>query len=169
MASRGFKDAGSSGAETNLGQWMCRKRYGEVAFRAKEQVERWEAVNEDHVRGLLKAAQNGKNIPRRVQRRFPNPARLYRRRKDRDRQRRNTCLVIEGVKRVDTHTLQIPGIGTVKVRERLDEEFRPRSCTAVERTTQDRARRLGRNMRGFDRAFEVHVQVRVGGRWCATV
>ena len=65
------------------------------------------------------------------------------------------------MKRVDAHTLRIPGIGLVKVRERLDEDFAPRSCTIVERTTADRARRCGRHMKGRDRAFEVHVQVRV--------
>ena len=130
-------------------------------LRAKEQVERWEAVNESHGKACLKALEEGKDIPRRVQRRYPDATKLYRRRKDRDRQRRNTCLVMEGVKRVDVHTLHIPGVGKVTVRERLDDDFHPRSCTIVERTTQDRARRCGRHMKGRDRVFKVHVHVRV--------
>ena len=38
-------------------------------LRAKEQVERWEAVNESHGNACLKALEDGKDIPRRVQRR----------------------------------------------------------------------------------------------------
>lgn len=41
----------------------------------------------------------------------------------------------------------------------MEEDFEPRSCTIVERTTEERARRCGRHMKGQDRAFEVHVQV----------
>ena len=130
-------------------------------LRAKEQVERWEAVNESHGNACLKASEDGKDIPRRVQRRYPDPTKLYRRRKDRDRKRRNTCLVTEGVKRIDAHVLHIPGVGRVRVREHMDEDLEPRSCTVVERTTEDRARWCGRHMKGGDRAFEVHVQVRV--------
>ena len=130
-------------------------------LRAKEQVERWEAVNEQHARSYLKAEEEGREVPRRVQRRFPAAQCLYRRRKDRDRQRRNTCLVTEGVKRVDKHTVHIPGVGKVRVRESLPEDLKLRSCTIVERTTANRARRCGRHMKGQDRAFEVHVQVRV--------
>ena len=130
-------------------------------LRAKEQVEHWEQVNESHAKSCLKAIDEEREIPRRVQRRNPDPAKLYRRRKDRDRQRRNICLVTEGVKRIDAHTLHIPGVGKVQVRERLHEDFHPRSCIVVERTTTDRARRCGRHMKGRDRAFEVHVQVRV--------
>ena len=88
-------------------------------LRAKEQVERWEAVNESHARTLLKAHENGKEPPGRVQCRYSNPNKLYRRRKDRDRRRRNTCLVTEGVKRIDEHTVHIPGAGKVRVRESL--------------------------------------------------
>ena len=132
-----------------------------AVLRAKEQVERWETVNEDHGKACLAALDEGKEIPRRIQRRYPDPTKLYRRRKDRDRQRRNTCIVTEGVKRVDAHTVHIPGVGAVPVRERLNEDLRPRSCTVVERTTPERTRRCRRNMKGRDRAFEVHVQVRV--------
>ena len=39
-------------------------------LRAKEQAERWEAVNETHARACLKALDENKNIPRRVQRRY---------------------------------------------------------------------------------------------------
>ena len=130
-------------------------------LRAKEQVERWETVNEGHGKTCLAALDEGKEIPRRIQRRFPDPSKLYRRRKDRDRQRRNTCIVTEGVQCVDAHTLHIPGVGRVPVRERMDEDLRPRSCTVVERTSEDRTRRCGRHMRGRDRTFEIHVQVRV--------
>ena len=130
-------------------------------LQAKEQIERWEAVNEAHGRACLAAGDKTRDIPRRVQRRYPDPNKLYRWRKDRDRQRRNTCLISEGVKRVDARTLRAPGIGLVKARERLEDDFQPRSCTVVERTTPDRARRCGRHMKGRDRAFNLHVQVRV--------
>ena len=130
-------------------------------LRAKEQVERWEQVTEAHGRACLAAGEKTRDIARRVQRRYPDPQKLYRRRKDRDQRRRNTCLVTEGVKRVDTHTLRVPGIGLVNVREQLADDFVPRSCTIVERTTADRARRCGQHMKGRDRAFKVHVQVRV--------
>ncbi len=46
------------------------------------QVERWETVNEQHARTCLNAAESGTEIPRRVQRRFPDAQRQYRRRKD---------------------------------------------------------------------------------------
>ena len=130
-------------------------------LRAKSQVERWEQVNERHGNAGLKAIEEGKEIPRRIQRRYPDRTKLYRRRKDRDRQRRNTCLVTEGVRAIDTHTVRIPVVGEVRVRETFPEDVRVRSCTIVERTTMDRARRCGRHMKGRDRAFEVHVQVRV--------
>ena len=132
-----------------------------AVLRAKSQVERWEAVNETHARACLKALEDHREIPRRMQRRYPDRAKLYRRRKDRDRQRRNTCLVTEGVKAIDAHTVRIPGVGDIRVREVLPEGVTLRSCTIVERTTVDRARRLGRRMKGSDRAFDVHVQVRV--------
>ena len=54
-------------------------------FRAREQVQGWEASNEEHARVLLRALEQDKEIPRRVQRRNADPHRLYRRRKDRDR------------------------------------------------------------------------------------
>lgn len=74
--------------------------------------------------------------------------------------RRNSRPVTEGAKRVDAHTVHIPGVGRVLVRESPQENIKLRSCTIVERTTQDRARRCGRHRKGRDRAFEVHVQMR---------
>ena len=58
-------------------------------LRAKEQVERWEAVNESHAKTCLKAIDEKRQIPRRVPRRFPGATKLYRRRKDRDRWQRD--------------------------------------------------------------------------------
>ena len=152
---------GGGGESPRLVQTVWQAIWRGGVLRAREQVERWEAVNESHARAHLKTAENGKPIPRRVQRRQPNPSKLYRRRKNRERRRRNTCIVTEGVKRVGCHQLHIPGVGTVRVRERLDEDFRPRSCTIVERTTQDRARRCRKHMKGREHTFEVHVQTRV--------
>ena len=48
-------------------------------LRAAEQVERWEQVNEQHAKAYLKALEDGKDIPRRVQRRYPDPKKLTRR------------------------------------------------------------------------------------------
>ena len=42
-------------------------------LRAKEQIECWEQMNESHARSCLKAIDEKREIPRRVQRRHPNP------------------------------------------------------------------------------------------------
>ena len=128
-------------------------------LRAHEQVQRWETVNAAHASALVKALEEGKTIPRRVQRRQPDPQRLYRCRKQRDCKRQNTLLVMEGLKRKSDRSLYIPGVKEIQVREKLLEDFKPRSCTVVERTTADRARR--RKLKPEDRSFEIHVQVRV--------
>ena len=170
---RKSKRLGVKGLQGRWLEWREEPQVGEKAvpqaiwrggvLRAKSQVERWEQVNETHARACLRRGRGREgNLPRRVQRRHPDPTKLYRRRKDRDRQLRNTCLVTEGVKRIDAYmSCTSPGWGRVHVRERLDEDFEPRSCTIVETTTEDRARRCGRHMKGRDRSFEVHVQVRV--------
>ena len=72
-------------------------------------------MNEAHGRAEMRALENGREIPRRVQRRRVDTNRLYRRRKDRDRSRSNTCFIAEDVKRVDAHTLFVRGIGNVPV------------------------------------------------------
>ena len=130
-------------------------------LRAHQQIARWDGVNEAHGRAVVRALEENVEIPRRVQRRNPNPSKLYRRRKQRDRSRSNTCLITEGVKRIDAHTLHIRGVGPIPVRENLPENFKPRSCTIVERTSVDRARRCGRGMKGHERTFDIHVQVRI--------
>ena len=114
-----------------------------------------------HGRAVLAAAERPRDIPRGIQRRYPDTGKLYRRRKNRDRARRNTCLVTEGVRRIDAHMVHVPGVGHVPVREALADDVVLRSCTIVERTTPDRARRCGRHMKGRNRAFALHVQVRV--------
>ena len=167
---RKSKRLGVKGLQGRWLEWRQQHSWGKAVpqviwrggvLRAKEQIERWEQVNEVHAKACMKAIDEEREIARRIQRRYPDPAKLYRRRKDRDRQRRNTCLVTEGVKAIDAHTVHIPGVGEVQVRETLPEDIRLRSCTIVERTTEDRARRCGRHMKGRERTFEVHVQVRV--------
>ena len=106
-------------------------------FRAHEQIARWEAANDAHGRAVVRALEDDREIPRRVQRRNPDPKKLYRRRKRRDRSRSNSCLIAEKVKRIDEHTLWIGGVGKVPVREKLPKDFKPRSCTIVERTSVD--------------------------------
>ena len=70
-------------------------------LRAREQVQRWEEVNEQHAGACLKATRNGKLPPRRVHRRDPDPKKLFRRRKERDGRRRNSCVITESVRRID--------------------------------------------------------------------
>ena len=50
----------------------------DAVLRVKEQVERWEAAKENHAPALLRTVEQGKKIPRRVQRRPPDPNKLYR-------------------------------------------------------------------------------------------
>ena len=88
------------------------------------------------------------------------PTELLYRRARRDRNRENACTIAEGVRREGEHALYLPGIGTVRVRESLPEDFTPLGATVVERTSEARARSLGQYLRDDQRTFEVHVQVR---------
>lgn len=83
---------------------------------------------------MASAADNDGEMPRQVQRRMPRPERLFEQRKHIDRADRNHCTILEGVRRVDNHTLHVPGIVKIRTHETMPENFQPRSCRARERT-----------------------------------
>ena len=89
--------------DSPLGEGRPANHLAGGVLRPKEQVERAEAVNASHAGACLRAAAENEEDPRRVQRRSPGPKLLYRRRQDRDRARRNSCLVMEGVRRTEAH------------------------------------------------------------------
>ena len=124
---------------------------------AHSRVRAWENTNAVHAEAVVEAAGSGKPIPRRVERRTPTPARLYRRRKDSDRKRRNHCRILEGVRKVDAHTLRVPGIGDLRVQGRLDENVEPRAAVIRERTPAARGRG---KLRPEDRSWTIHIHHR---------
>ena len=55
-------------------------------------------------------------VPRRVQRAQPNPGRLYRSRKREERLGRHRVRIDENVRRVDSRTIHVPGVGKLRTR-----------------------------------------------------
>ena len=118
----------------------------------------WQNINATHARQVLRAVEQGTAMPRRAERRNPDWRRLMRSRKRTDHRGRNTCTLGATVRRLDTHRVRLPGLGTVTVTEHLGEAFTPVSATVVERTPPAVLRtRPGPEQR----CFNLHVQVRV--------
>ena len=118
----------------------------------------WEKINTTHARQVLRAMKTGTPVPRRVERRNPEWRRLLRSRKRMDRRGRNTCTLGERVRRIDLHTIRLPGLETVSVTEHLGKHFKPVSATVVERTP---GAVLRTRPAPEERCFNLHVQIRV--------
>ncbi len=89
--------------------------------------------------------------PANVQRREPNPGQLWRRRKQEERDGRHRCRIDEKVRRIDSRTLHVPGIGEVRTKDNLSEDLDVRSCViptrgAHSRSAGGRARRPRRQV-----------------------
>ena len=124
---------------------------------AADQVAKWEATNLEHAVLIAKAAEAGKPIPRRVQKRSPEPDRLWRRRKNEERDGRHRCRIDEKVKRIDRRTLHVPGIGEIKTKKDLPEDLDTRSCVILERTPPVR---LQEKPTAEERSFKTHIGAR---------
>ena len=109
-------------------------------------------------------------IPRSVQRRDISLERLLRNQTEIDRSGRNIIRIDEKpehvytkdpktkLKKLEKHLLQIPGIGRIKVRESIPEDWDLRSLTIVEVTH----RRPGsQDAQPHERSWEVHLQRRI--------
>ena len=122
---------------------------------AHSDINAWEKTNERHGRMLLGALDENRPIPRAVQRRAPRPTRLFRTRKQRDKSRRNHCRVLEGVRKIDAHTIQVPGIGRLRVRNKIAVDVDPRAVVIRERTPA--ARRRDRKLREEERTWTLYL------------
>ena len=123
----------------------------------------WEETNEEHVRLIVEGSKTTKKkprktIPRRVQRRRPDPERLFVSRKERDRANSHTVRFDEGVKRVDDHVIHVPGIGDIPIRKKIGKTIEVRSVTIVERTP--RARAATGSLKPGDRTWVLHLACR---------
>lgn len=124
---------------------------------AADQVAKWEATNHEHAVLIAKAAESGKPIPRRVQKRDADPDRLWRRRKTEEREGRHRCRIDEKVRRVDRRTLRVPGIGEIRTKDDIPEDLDIRSCVILERTSAVN-RKL--KLQPEQRSFKIHVSGR---------
>ena len=97
-------------------------------------------------------------IPRSIQKRTVTVERLLRDQAEVDRAGRNLIRINEKPRRVDAHTIQIPGIGRIKVRETIPETWDLRSVNIVEVTYRRPDMHL---TEAHERTWEVHVQHRI--------
>ena len=124
---------------------------------AADQVAKWEATNHEHAILVAKAHEDGKPIPRRVQKRSASASRLWRHRKQEERDGRHRCRIDEKVRRIDKRTLQVPGIGPIRTKEDIPEDLDIRSCVVLERTPNVRRQA---KPKAADRSFKVHISGR---------
>ena len=125
---------------------------------AADQVAKWEATNHQYAVAVAQAAAKNEPIPRRVQRRRIDPRRLCRSRKREERRGRHRVRIDEGVRRIDTHTLQVPGIGTLTTKDAVPDDGDLRSCVVLQRTPPARTRR---RLKPEERTFRIHASGRV--------
>ena len=97
-------------------------------------------------------------IPRSIQKRTITLERLLRNQAEVDRAGRNLIRINEKPRRVDAHTIQIPGIGRINVREKIPETWDLRSINAVEVTHRRPDVHLAE---AHERTWEIHVQHRI--------
>ena len=121
---------------------------------AADQVAKWEATNREHAALIAKAAKKGKPIPRRVQKREPNPKTLWRSRKTEERDGRHRCRIDQRVERINRRTLRVPGIGEIRTKDDIPEDLDVRSCVILERTS---AVKRQRKLQPEERSFKVHI------------
>ena len=127
--------------------------------KAKARSDQWQETNADHAAIVVARSDADKHLPRKVQRRAPDPRTLFRRRKQTDARRSNRVHVLEGVKRIDDHHVRIRGIGIVPTRDVVPEDRDLRAATIVERTPA--ARGPGRTLKPEDRSWVIHLHYRV--------
>ena len=119
----------------------------------------WEATQDEHAKAIVDARDEGKEIPRRVQHARVSDSPRMRRRKRLDREGRNGCSFIEGVRCPDTRTVVLPGGLRLRTARGISDGGDVVSCQIVERTPKRFARR--RRCEPKDRTFAVHLQRRV--------
>ena len=125
---------------------------------ASDQVAKWETTNREHAVLVAKAQTDAKPIPRRVQRRTPNPRRLYRARKQEERLGRHRVRIDENVRRVNRRTIHVPGVGNIQTKDDIPEDLDIRSCIILERTPRTR---LKPGLDPTERTFRIHVTGRL--------
>ena len=123
-------------------------------LKAKARSDQWQETNAEHAAIVVARTDAGQNLPRKVQRRTPNPRTLFRKRKTTDARRCNRVSVLEGVKRIDDHHVYVRGIGIVPSRETIPEDMDQRAVTIVERTPA--ARGPGRSLTPDQRSWMMH-------------
>ena len=119
--------------------------------------ELWTETNREHVDAIMKADENGKAIPRRVQRRRPDAQSLFVSRKERDRQHAHVVRIADRVRLLDAKTLQAPGIGEIRLKEALPDGTDVRAVTLTERTPAAKTGRL----QPEERTWVAHVSHRI--------
>ena len=117
----------------------------------------WEEVNYEHCVEVAQALERSKKpprktkggvekkpkgIPRRVQKRRPDPQTLFVSRQRRDRRHRHVVRIAEGVRIIDKRTIKLPAIGEVRLKESIPQGMDLRAVTLVERTPAARGRRI---------------------------
>ena len=125
-------------------------------LKAKARSDQWQETNARRAAIIVARTDAGEHLPRKVQRRTPNPQTLFRRRKINDARRRNRVSVLEGVKRIDNHHVHVRGIGTVPSRNAIPEEMDLCAVTIVERTPA--ARGPGRELKPEQFSWVMHLQ-----------
>ena len=125
---------------------------------ASDQVTKWETTNRDHAVLVAKAQIDAKPIPKRVQRRTPNPRRLYRARKREERLGRHRVRIDENVRRVGRRTIHVPGVGKIQTKDDIPENLDIRSCIILGRTPRTR---LKPGLDPTERTFRIHATGRL--------
>ena len=119
----------------------------------------WEATQDEHAQAIVHAHETKEDIPRRVQHARVSDGPRMRRRKVLDREGRNGCSFVEGVRCPDTRTVVLPGGSRLRTAHGISDGGDVVSCQIVERTPKRFARR--RRCEPKDRTFAVHLQRRV--------
>ena len=97
-------------------------------------------------------------IPKSIQKRTITLEHLLRDQADIDRNGRNIIRINEKPQRIDAHTLKVPGVGPVRTRETIPEDWDLRSVNIVEITHR---RPEAHRAKPEERTWEVHVQHRI--------
>ena len=119
----------------------------------------WEATQDEHAKAIVDARDAGKEIPRRVQHARVSDGPRMRKRKALNREGRNGCSFVEGVRCPNTRTVVLPGGLRLRTTRGIADGGDVVSCQIVERTPRRYARR--RRCEPKDRTFAVHLQRRV--------
>ena len=136
---------------------------------AADAYNKWEETNYDHCVGIAEALdaskkpkgnKKPKGIPKHIQKRRPDPKTLFVSRKRRDREHRHTVRIAERVQVLDGHTIKLPSIGKIRLKERIPDGMDVRAATLVERTPKEKGRRI----EPAKRTWNVHLHYRVAAK-----